>query len=69
MVTTLIYPEMIDFAIIRQIVKCNLGLFVVLFGAMVVSSAFTHLNSTTAFAMLVVYIIELMRQAYVYHNS
>ena len=57
----LILPAMSNYKLLGEILKCNANSIAMLFGAMTVGSASTYLNSTISTAMMVVYIMLLIK--------
>lgn len=60
----LLLPAISNYKLLGEILKCNANSIAMLFGAMMVSSANTYLNSTISSSMIVVYIILLIKQIF-----
>jgi len=59
--TFLLLPIFANFGLLGEIFKCNSNALAMLFGALMVSSASTTLNSTISTAMMVVYVLLLIK--------
>lgn len=62
--TFLFIPLMTDTKSIFKILKCNSKFISILFGGLLLISAFVNLNQTTAIVMLITYILFIVKQVF-----
>lgn len=62
--TFLFIPLMTDAKTIFKIIKCNSKFISIIFGGLIIISAFVNLSTTTAIVMLITYILFIIKQAF-----
>lgn len=60
-VLLLIFPLLSDLTTIKKILQCNTHILGILFGALVISSAFSNLDNTTSIVMFVAYLLYVIK--------
>jgi hypothetical protein len=61
MVLFLVFPLLSDLTTIKKILQCNTHILGILFGALVISSAFSNLDNITSIVMFVAYLLYVIK--------